>query len=61
MFGIRAKTVDTKFNTDDEISLAWSILERKVATDHIEGTGVVNCGVGEVEWAFYTPRNSDWA
>jgi len=60
MFGVRAKTVDTKFNTDDEAHLAAAALQGKAPTDHIEGSGVVTCGEGEVEWAFYMTRDSEW-
>jgi hypothetical protein len=60
MFGVRAKTVDTKLNTDDVAHLAAAALARKAPTDRIEGSGVVTCGEGEVEWAFYTTRNSEW-
>ncbi|KAK4447383.1 hypothetical protein QBC34DRAFT_440133 [Podospora aff. communis PSN243] len=61
MFGARAKTVDTQFNTDDVAHLAAAALAGKDPTDRIEGSGVVTCGEGEVEWAFYNTRNSEWA
>ncbi|KAK0610827.1 hypothetical protein B0T14DRAFT_500043 [Immersiella caudata] len=60
MFGVRAKTVDTNFSTDDTAHLAAAALSGKAPTDRIEGSGVVTCGEGEVEWAFYTTRPSEW-
>ncbi len=60
MFGVRAKTVDAQFSEDDQAHLARAVLEGKAPTDRIEGTGVVACGEGETEWAFYTTRDSEW-
>jgi hypothetical protein len=64
MFGVRAKTVDANFNSDDRRGLAEALLDELVAKgeERVEGSGVVKCGDNgaEVEWAFYEARASEW-
>jgi len=63
MFGVRALTVDVRFNADDMAGLASGVLEdrREEEVDgRIEGTGVVDCGGGELEFGFYRVRASEW-
>lgn len=53
MFGVRAKTVNVQFNEDDRTRLARTLLDGLDPNGRIEEAGVVTCGEGELEWAFY--------